>query len=529
MNGKRNKLKLGYCIVRNRSQIDHDSSSFSRGTKEQDFFNSEPWSKLPRDRVGVGSLKTLLKDLLAEIVEKEFPKIKIQLDRDLIQAKNQLASIGTERTNDAQQNKYLQTLAAKFEKISTSALRTDYYQHEILKDDRRLRLPTLIADRSDQFVEEIRTKGHTIGFHEEEDEESDDEESDDDENEELKVAASECGNGDESDDEELEAAASEYENGEGKDEDENERGGGGGGSNTFSLFKETTNDKIVILKAPVSVYEELDNILQHSLDIPSTTKHGILDWIKAQYRESRGYSLQVIGLNILPMLWQKQSHNWEVITFSFMNDAIAYVHDFIRRLLLHICPETESKVADALLSFIMDDLVVKYKSAIQHVKFILQVERRGTLLTKNRNFGSTLKEMRNARLIKAIKGSTFTTTKMNGVECIPIKAIEATAAALAASKGNLDNAVEDTHDYLHAYYNVAMARFVDTVMAQGIDDYLLTGENSPIKIITPAFIASMTPAQREHIAGEDPATTRKRRALTEEIAALERGKEVLRA
>lgn len=510
MNGKRNKLKLGYCVVRNRSQIehDHDTSSVSRGSKERDFFNSEPWSALPRDRVGVGALKTLLKDLLAEIVKREFPKIKGQLDRDLIQARNRLARIGTERKSPGQQKDYLEGIAAKFAEISKCALSVDYSRHEILKDDRRLRLPTLMADRCDRFVEELRTKGHTIEFHKEEGEESEDdedegfEESDDDE------------------DEELEAASSKYENGERENEGE------GRGLNSLSLFKETTNGKIVILEAPASAYPDLDNVLQHNLDILPTREHGILDWIKAEQRESRGYSLQV-NLNTL-LLWQKQSRNWKGITFSFINDAIVYVHDFICRLLRHICPD--SKVRNALLSFIMDDLLAKYTSAIEHVDFILQVEH-SALLSKNRDFRATLKEMRNARLIKAIKGSAFTTTKINGVKCIPIKDIEATAAALATSKGNLDDEVKDAHDHLHAYYKVAMARFVDTVMAQGIHYHLLTAENSPIKIIAPGFTSSslMRPRQLEEIAGEDAVTKRERQALTEKIAALERGKEALRA
>lgn len=87
--GKRNKLKLGYCIVCNRSQKELDTDSVSRGDKERDFFNTEPWSSLSKDRVGVDALKSRLRDLLTEIVKREFPKIKSQIEHRLTHCKKQ--------------------------------------------------------------------------------------------------------------------------------------------------------------------------------------------------------------------------------------------------------------------------------------------------------------------------------------------------------------------------------------------------------------------------------------------------------
>jgi hypothetical protein len=38
------KLRLGYCIVRNRAQNELSSTTLERATKEKEFFNSAPWS-----------------------------------------------------------------------------------------------------------------------------------------------------------------------------------------------------------------------------------------------------------------------------------------------------------------------------------------------------------------------------------------------------------------------------------------------------------------------------------------------------
>lgn len=527
VNGKIEKLKLalGYCVVRNRSVEERDTSSSDRTTKENELFNSDCWSALPKDRVGVVALKDRLRDLLTDIVKREFPNIKVQLDQDLAHAKKQLAMIGAERENPRQQRRYLEGIAAKFEEMSKFALSTDY-RDEIFEKDHRLRLPTLMADRSDQFEDDIRTKGHTYEFYNDEGEESDESDEGDDEDEdedEDKVS------GGASENESNEGGSEndiESENGAGPvSENENDNGYQARGSNSLSLFGETANSSIVVLNAPVLAFPDLHHVLGHSLDILPTGKMDILKWIKVQYLESRGYGLPAIDSRILPMLWQKQSHNWKGIALSFINDAILYVHDFIFRLLRVVCPD--NKVREGLLSHIMNDLLAKYRSAVKHVEYILKVEHRGILLTKSQSYGTTLNQMRYARLVKATNASAFTTTTMNGRDCISVKAIEVSAAALATSKSNLENVVEEHHDVLYAYYMVAMRRFVDTVMAQAMDDYLLTGENSPIKIITPVFVSEMTDTQLEDIAGEDAVTKRERQALMGKIAALERGKEVL--
>jgi hypothetical protein len=226
------------------------------------------------------------------------------------------------------------------------------------------------------------------------------------------------------------------------------------------------------------------------------------------------------------MLWQKQSSNWQGITLSFMNDIIVYVHDFICRLLSHVCPD--SKVRSGLLSFIMDDLLDKYAVAIKHVEFILRVERYGTLLTKNHYFGDTLGKLRNDRLIKAMEKFQFRATKESQFESKYFDVVKVSSMTSAFSKGNLQHAVDDIHAVLHAYYKVVMKRFVDTVVTQGADYYLLTSDESPLKILTPLFISSMTPEQLDEIAGEDLITKRERQELKEEIQALEQGRKLLR-
>ncbi|KJK73963.1 hypothetical protein H634G_10752 [Metarhizium anisopliae BRIP 53293] len=64
--GRRNNLKLGYCVVKNRSADDDTSSMSDRLAAEQAFFMAPPWSSVA-DRCGVPSLQLRLRELLMEI------------------------------------------------------------------------------------------------------------------------------------------------------------------------------------------------------------------------------------------------------------------------------------------------------------------------------------------------------------------------------------------------------------------------------------------------------------------------------
>lgn len=75
--GKRQDLKLGYCVVKNRGADDKSSSPRDRSDEERAFFRQEPWSSVASSRrLGSDALKTILRDLLMDISKKEFPTVK---------------------------------------------------------------------------------------------------------------------------------------------------------------------------------------------------------------------------------------------------------------------------------------------------------------------------------------------------------------------------------------------------------------------------------------------------------------------
>jgi len=83
VHGTKNKLNLGYCMVRNRGQQEKALSSTDRRQNERHFFSTSPWSALDKSRVGIPALQDRLRELLVDITRREFPNVKYEIDRRL--------------------------------------------------------------------------------------------------------------------------------------------------------------------------------------------------------------------------------------------------------------------------------------------------------------------------------------------------------------------------------------------------------------------------------------------------------------
>lgn len=469
--GKRHPLRLGYCIVRNRGQAELNTASSERSAVESHFFNQTPWSTLDKDRVGLLALKERLQELLVEITQREFPKLKSQIDQRLAACKGKLADLGPDRTSQEQQRRYLQEMAIEYQKLTDYAVDVYYNRNPVFDEIPALRLPTLIVERNDAYIKEISRRGHTIDFNLPEEET---------------------------------AATSESDASEGFDEE----------------ITEDPTDVSCIL--PISDEDnecsELCDLFPVDFVIPHTRGGNVLGWIEKEYRKARGRSLESIGPAVIPTLWQQQSKNLEAITLHYFRDVITYVHKFICKLLCHVCPNDRTR--NSLFSIIIDPLLERYHNAINHVKFVIKVERFGIPLTQNHYFSDNLQKFRVDKVKKALESAARAdpTERCVGLE----------KAITLAPIGNVEQTILDIHAILKSYYKVARKRFVDTVCMQGTDYHLLSSDDSPLRIFSPLFVSSLTNGQLESIAGEDPSSKRLRKTPKLEIEALEDGKKLLR-
>ena len=152
------------------------------------------------------------------------------------------------------------------------------------------------------------------------------------------------------------------------------------------------------------------------------------------------------------------------------------MHKFIDALLSALCLDEQVKLN--LWTFMLEELIRRYKKIMEHVKFVVRTEREGTLLTLNNNFNKNLEKARIERLMTNVRGHAATVYDAGGSH--PQSAVYMDKISRSVPMGNLDHTVGDIHNILKAYYEVARERFVDTICIQGLDYHLLSGSDTPV-------------------------------------------------
>ena len=92
---------------------------------------------------------------------------------------------------------------------------------------------------------------------------------------------------------------------------------------------------------------------------------------------------------------------------------------------------------------------------------------------------------------------------------------------------NHENLIQYIHDILMSYYKVARKRIVDNLCMQASNYHLLSGPDTPLTILTPGFIRTISVEDMQAIVGEEANLSRKRETLAKAIEDLEKGKKIL--
>lgn len=92
---------------------------------------------------------------------------------------------------------------------------------------------------------------------------------------------------------------------------------------------------------------------------------------------------------------------------------------------------------------------------------------------------------------------------------------------------NVEHVVQALQDILESYYKVARKRFVDNICMQACGYHLIQGPSSPLKLLSPSLVGSLSIEQLDEIAGEDAILKRKREKLDKEITDLSMARKIL--
>ncbi|KXJ85102.1 interferon-induced GTP-binding protein Mx2 [Microdochium bolleyi] len=344
--GKPSNLTLGYCVVKNRGADDNDSTIAQRRLSEQIFFSAPEWSGV-LDRCGVPSLQSRLRELLMQISKREFPNVKVEIERLLKQREADLAAMGQSRADESSQRLFLGKLASRFNIIAQCAVSGQYIGDPLFKSLLSLKLSTRMMALNESFANDFWKRAHKFQIS-------------DDDDEQEKAYSSDA---------------------------------------SARLCRDIN----------LAEYTEIGDIIEtEEYKCPKPLKTPLLEHVQEVYAFNRGPEIGTFGGTILGMVFEEHSEKWDDLTISHTSKAIVLVHEFIVQLLENLCPDEQlrEQVWEILL---VDRLRGAYERAMDRARFLLAVERNGRPTTFNHYFNSTLQQKRSGRITKVLKGLPITT------------------------------------------------------------------------------------------------------------------------
>ena len=169
-------FKLGWHVVKNRSFEEGTSSFEERNASERSYFKRSNFKSLPKENVGIDTLRVRLCNLLFEHVKRELPKLNNDLNEALEAAESELGALGVDRSTAEDCKLYLSELSLEFHKACSAAVEGNY-KGPLFKYDpneafsssspsaiRRLR--ALIQQLNAGFSETAHRDGHTYAIEE---------------------------------------------------------------------------------------------------------------------------------------------------------------------------------------------------------------------------------------------------------------------------------------------------------------------------------------------------------------------------
>ncbi|QGA20940.1 hypothetical protein EYB26_008650 [Talaromyces marneffei] len=251
----------------------------------------------------------------------------------------------------------------------------------------------------------------------------------------------------------------------------------------------------------LKIFRTVAGSVDKEFNYPESDQENIYEWIRGLYLDSRGSELPgTVNPIVLENMFRQQSRPWERIAVAYLDKVQLAVDAFNKSVFA-------SLISD-------DDVQLKLKGRLcrgassfsnrvrMQLSEILKDERGGILQTVNHYFADNLTANREERVLHRMQAlGTKDGQLMNMAQVMK-----------GVHISNEDQAVNDIHDMLKAYYKLALKRFTDNVVIQ-VTERIILGPDGPVKILSPDFVGDLQDNDLVDIAGENFATSSLRNEL----------------
>lgn len=265
----------------------------------------------------------------------------------------------------------------------------------------------------------------------------------------------------------------------------------------------------------LKIFQTVSGDVDVSFHRSTGDQQNIYDWIRTLYRDSRGAELPgTVNPAVLENMFRQQSSPWEKIAQDYVEKASSKISDFIRMSLERIVVDDE--VRASLMSQIVRRQTTTSTRAMEILSTILSDERGGILQTVNHYFADTLAETRQERVMARLSSLDLEGVPMNVTDVLR-----------GIHLSNEEQAINDIHDILKAYYKLALKRFCDTVILQ-VTERCLLGQDAAIRFLSPNLAGGMDDRELADIAEENFATSTSRNNLLSRIQMYQSALDIVR-
>jgi hypothetical protein len=464
-------LERGWHMLKNRGDNQMGLSFEQRNADEDLFFSKGRYADLPRECVGIDSLRERLSKVLLNHLIKELPSLKEEMISKLQGTLTEIQKLGDKRSTTHEQRTVLMKISMRVNDILKSAIK-GYYEAPFFgtinmdaavdasENIRRFR--AVIQHLNIRFADDMRLRGHKYAFG--------------------------AGPGDEERETEEEAKAQE------------------------ELDSLDDDPQISFLPRPTLL-----------------TRKEAVEWVKKTLERSRGFELPgTFQPMLISQLFWEQSQPWQEIADRHINTVASACKEFIGIVLQDNAPP---EFKDRISALNVDGALTRALDSAKEelVKVLKDKNRHPT--TYNHYFTTTIqkKRQRKQRQLaeKASKASEVRVRDFSNEISTRIDPEKLTKTMEAAIELNMDTfSSQEALDMERAYYKDEIKYFVNAVAKAIIERHLV--EPLPEMILSPLVVTQMTEKEVEFVAAEPPEIMQQRSHLESRKIMLQNGLETFR-
>jgi hypothetical protein len=165
---QKNRLKLGWNVLRNRDYDARNSTNEERDKAEEIFFQNDDWARIAKDRLGVLALRKRLSNILFDHILKELPQLLQDVQNGITTCEQRLKSLGASRRTLEAQRKYLlhasQTFAMLMQASIDGTYLAAFFGSSDTEDGYSKRLRAVVQNILKGFAQEMRLRGHAVAL-----------------------------------------------------------------------------------------------------------------------------------------------------------------------------------------------------------------------------------------------------------------------------------------------------------------------------------------------------------------------------